>query len=825
MDRLWQDLRFAVRSLRRDRAFTVAAVATLGLCLAANIAMFAVVNGVLLKPLPLPAPDRLVTMHNRYPGAGVEISDNGVPDYYDRLESVSALESLGMYRQAGFTVGGGDRPGTERVQGLTVTPSFFRVLDVRAARGRLFTEEEAEVGKDQKVVLTDGYWRGALGGREDVVGTTIRINGVPFEIVGVLPADFRFLDPEMAIVRAVAFTPADRADDQRHSNSWQQLGRLQPGASVEQVQAQLDALNAANLERFPHLRQVLMDAGFGTRAVAFQDFIVGDTRRTLILLFAGVLFVLVIGCVNVANLVLVRATARQRELATRHSLGATFARLIRQSATEMTVVAAAGGLLGLWLGWWAVASAPLVGIDQLPRGSEVAIDYRVIAFTLVLVAVVGMMMAILPVVALRRSNVAQVMREEGRSGTASRSSRMARRLLVASQVAFALMLLVGAGVMVASLQRILSVDPGFRGERVLTGLVNPPAARYPGDLELNGLAGRLLEGVRMLPGVEAAGFSSSIPFSGSSNDSVILAEGYQMAPGESLISPFSVSVTDDYFQTMGARLVAGRWFTAGDAEHEPRVIIVDERLARRFWPDGDAIGKRMYQPENPERLFETPPEDQMLTIVGVVANMRIRGMVDTAGTERPGAYYFPYRQRPTRGMGLVVRTSGDPRAMADTVRRAIGGIDPELPLYNIRTMGERTEEALLDRRTPTLLAAGFALVALFLAAIGIYGVLAYQVSQRRREIGIRMALGAGAPRIFGLVLGEGALMVGIGSAVGLAGAFLVRRALESQLYGVGAMEPSVVAVVAGILMAVALAACLVPARRAANTDPVIALSE
>ena len=824
MDSIWQDLRHAVRGLRHDRGFTLAAVATLSLCLAANIAMFAVVNGVLLKPLPFPEPDRLVTLHNRYPGAGVEVADNGVPDYYDRLEALAALESLAMYRPAGLTIGG-ERSEPDRVQGLTVTPSFFEVLRVRAARGRLFGEEEAEVGRDQKVVLTHGYWQRALGGRDDVIGTTLRINGTPFEIVGVLPEDFRFLDPDLALIRAVAFTPAERADDQRHNNNWQQIGRLRAEASVQQVQAQLNALNTANEKRFPHMAQILRDAGFETRAVGFHDFIIGGTRRTLTLLLAGVLFVLVIGCVNVANLVLVRSTSRKRELATRNALGASFGRLVRQSATEMTLVAAAGGALGLLLGWWAVASAPLVGIDQLPLGSEVAIDVRVIAFTLVLVGVVGVVMAILPVAALQRTSVAQVMREEGRSGTASRSSRMARRLLVASQVAFALILLVGAGVMVASLQRVLAVDPGFRTERVLTGLVSPPASRYPGEAELNTLMGRMLDAVQALPGVEAAGFSSAIPFSGLSSDSVIIAEGYQMAPGESLISPFRIIVTPDYFQTMGARLIAGRWFTEGDIEGRQRVMIVDERLARRFWPNGDAVGRRMYQPQAAESIFQQPPDDQMITIVGVVADMRVRGIVDVAGSERFGAYYFPYRQSPSRTMGLAVRTSGDPAAMSEAVRRALAAVDAELPLYNIRTMEERTEEALVDRRTPTLLAAGFAIVALFLAAIGIYGVLAYQVSQRRREIGIRMALGAGAPRIFGLVLGEGALIVGIGAGVGLAGAFLARRALESQLYGVDAMEPAVVGLVAALLVAVALVACLVPARRAAKTDPVVALSD
>jgi len=824
MDRLWQDLRIAARGLWKDRAFTITTVATLALCLAANVAIFAVVDGVLLKPLPFDGSDRLVAIHNQYPGAGVEVASNGVPDYYDRLEALTAIDGLANYRQTGLTIGG-DRSDAERMQGLIVTPSFFEILGVDAYRGRLFSEEESEVGRDQKVVLTYGFWQRAFGGADDAVGQLLRVNGVPLTIVGVLPPGFRFVDPDIQLVRPVAFTAEERSDDQRHSNNWQQLGRLKAGASVAQVQSQLDALNAANGERFPHLREILKNARFSTRAVSFQEFLVGDISRTLSLLWGGVIFVLIIGCVNVANLVLVRSSARMRELATRHALGAGFGRLARQSFTESTLVAAIGGAAGLALGWWALASAPFFGLDQLPRGHEIRIDGRVVGFTLALVGAVGAVMAALPVGALRRTNLAQVVREEGRSGTASRGSRWMRRVLVTSQVAFALMLLIGAGVMVASLQRVLAVDPGFRGERVLTGLVSPPQSRYAGDAELRTVMARLLEQVRALPGVERAGFSSTIPFSGSTSDSVIIAEGYQMAPGESVVSPYSVSVTDGYFEAMGARLVAGRWFNEGDIEGRQRVLVIDERLARKFWPGGDAVGKRMFQPSSPDNLFQQPPDDEMLHIVGVIAEMRIAGMVDGAGTSRPGAYYFPYRQLPRRGMGLAVRTSGDPMALGDAVRRAVAQVDAELPLYNIRTMSERTEETLVDRRTPTLLAGGFAVVALFLAAIGIYGVLAYQVSQRRREIGIRMALGAGAPSIFGLVLTEGATIVGIGTALGLVGAFFLRRALETQLYGVSAMDLTVLVVVGGVLLAVALLACVIPARRAAKTDPVVALGE
>jgi predicted permease len=729
-----------------------------------------------------------------------------------------------MYRQSGLTIGG-DTTDAERVQGLTVTPSFFRVLRVDAARGRVFTDEEAEVGRDQKVLLTHGFWQRQFGGADDVLGRSLRINGVPFTVIGVLPATFRFIDPDIQLVRPVAFAAAERADDRRHSNSWQQMGRLKPSATVAQVESQLQALNAANAERFPHLSEVLRNAGFTTRAKGLQAHLVGEIGPTLTILWGGALVVLIIGCVNVTNLVLVRSTARMRELATRHALGASMARLARQSFTESLLVATAGGLAGLGLGRWALAAAPLLGVDQLPQTGGIAIDMRVVGFTLLLIVVVGAVMAALPVAVFGRTNLAQIVREEGRSGTAGRGGRVARRMLVTSQVAFALMLLIGAGAMVASLQRVLALDPGFRGDGVLTGLVSPPVSRYAGDDELRPLVARLLEKVRAVPGVERAGMSSTIPFSGSSSDSVILAEGYQMAPGESVVSPHTVSVTDGYFEAMGARLISGRWFTDGDIEGRQRVIVIDERLARKFWPDGDAVGKRMYLPSSPERMLEMPPDEEMLTVVGVIGEMRLRAMVDASGAQRPGAYYFPFRQNPERAMGLAVRSGADPRLLADSLRKAVAEIDRELPLYNVRSMGERTEDVLMDRRTPALLAGGFALVALLLAGVGIYGVLAYQVSQRRREIGIRMALGAGAPRIFGLVIGEGATIVGLGAVFGLAGAFVLRRTLETVLYGVAPMDGTVLALVSLALGAVAVLACIIPARRAARTDPAIALTD
>jgi len=825
MDRLLQDLRFAVRVLWKDRGFSITTVATLALCLAANVAIFAVVDGVLLKPLPFDQPERLVRIYNTYPGAGVTIADNGVPDYFDRVRDLTAAEELAMYREAGVTISGSSLGEAERIQAMTVTPSFFRVLKVTPIRGQAFTDAQGEVGHEKVVILSYGLWQRLFAGRDDAVGQDLRLGGEPYRVVGVMAQDFRFLNPDIQLFRPAAFTAQEKADDARHSNSWQQFARLAPGATIEQAKSQVDAINAANLDRFPALREILINARFATDVVDFQSDLIGETRSTLTMLWGGAIFVLLIGCVNVANLALVRATARVRELATRHALGASFLRLARQSLTESVLVAVAGGVAGLGLGWWALRAAPFFGFDQLPAGAGIHIDGRVVAFTTLLVTIVGVLVGLIPIVAMRRANIAQVVREEGRSGTQGRGPRLLRRVLVTSQVAFALMLLIGAGVLLASFERVLRIDPGFTPEGVLSGTISLPAARYDSADSLRAATDRILERVRAIPGVEAAGATTSLPFGGSYSDSVILAEGYQMQPGESLISPSQVSASDGYFEAMGVRLLAGRLFTTADAEGRPRVLVVDEALARRFWPTGDAVGKRMYFPASAKDLMARPTEDQMMTIVGVIAPMRIRGLVDSPGVRRNGAYFFPLRQNPSRSLGLAIRTSQEPQSVIGAVRREVAEVDAELPFYSVRTMDERLSVSVRDRRTPTVLATGFAVVALFLAAIGIYGVLAYQVSQRRREIGIRMALGAASGSIFNLVLREGGMIVAFGTVSGIAGAYMLRQTIQAQLYEIGAMDVRVVSAVAAVLVVVALVACLLPARRAAKTDPMIALSE
>lgn len=826
MERLVQDLRFATRLLWKERSFAVTTIATLALCLAANTAIFAVVNSVLLRPLPFPESERLVTVFNAYPGAGISRASNAVPDYFDRRQGVNAFEELAVYRTSGVTIGGEKQGEAERVTSMPVSPSFFRLLRVPARRGQLLAEEDAEPGQDRKVVLSYGLWQRRFGGRDEAIGQDLRVGGVQYTVVGVLPPNFVFVDPEVQVWTPAAFTPEQRSAEQRHSNGWQEIARLRPGATIEQAQSQIDAINARNLEEAPQLKPVLINAGFHTRAVPTEEDLVREARRTLFLLWGGALVVLIIGCVNVANLVSVRATSRVRELATRAALGASLVRLSRQLLTETVLLSTIGGALGILLGWWVLRSATSLGFDHLPRGSEIALDGRSLIVTLGLVVLTGLVVGVLPVVMLRRANLAQIIRDEGRSGTASRSARMARRVLVTSQVAFALVLLVGAGLLLASFQRVLAVNPGFEVDHLLTGAISLPPARYADDTAVRTTVERALQRVRAVPGVQAAAVTTSLPFGGSYSDSVIMAEGYQMAPGESLISPSRIVASEGYFETMHIGLREGRFFDARDGQTRPRVVIVDERLARHFWPGQNPIGRRMYQPSSGTDFLKPPTrDDQFLHVIGVVDEVRLAGLVDTGEIKRVGAYYFPFAAVPSRGLSVAIRTTLEPTAVASAIRAELAGIDPELPFYSVRTMGERVDQSLLDRRTPMLLALGFATVALFLAAIGIYGVLAYQVSQRAREIGIRMALGAAATSIFQMVLREGALIVMAGSLLGLIGAFLLRGTLQSQLYEIGAMDPLVLAGVAGVLLAVALVACILPARRAASTDPVVALTE
>jgi predicted permease len=802
-----QDMRFGLRLLWKDRGFTATSVLTLALCIGANAAIFAVVNSVLLQPLPVPHAGQLVHMFNAYPAAGVTGGSTGVPDYYDRLRETTVFQEQALYSTRGVTLGREGEP--QRIVAMNGTPSLLRLLQVQPVRGRIFTEEEGETGKAHKAILTYASWQQWFGGQDSAIGRDVRINGEPYTVVGVLPKGLGFLDPDVKLWLPLAFTAEEKSDERRHSNNWSYVGRLKPGATIEQARQQVDALNTRNLDRFPNLKQILINAGFHTVVVPLQQHLVRDLRGTLYLLWAGVVFVLLVGAVNVTNLMLVRSSARMKELATRHALGAGLGRIARQLLIETMLLSVAGGALGLGLGYAGVRALTAFGLEATPQGTQVTIDATVIAFTFGLAMALALLIGLIPVLSLRHMNLSQSFREEGRSGTASRGARVTRRVLVTAQIAFAFMLLIGAGLLLASFQRVLGVRPGFDASHVMTGIVSLPATRYKEDAQRITFWNELTGRVRALPGVRAAGITSNIPLGGNYSDSVILAEGYAMSPGESLISPYASSVSPGYFEAMSIPLKRGRLFTTSDDERAPKVLIIDERLAQRFWKGADPVGRRMWKAENAEELIKGPgPKSRVFTVVGVVA------------------YYFPFAQEAgPRGMTLVTRTAGEPAAIVSAVRQGVTSIDPELPFFAVKPMQQRVDESLVSRRTPMMLASLFGGIALFLAAVGIYGVLAFQVAQRRKEIGIRMALGSDGRRIFGLIVTEGLWLLAVGIAAGLAGAFGIRRAMETQLFGVQPMDPTVLALVTVVLGVVAFLACAVPARRAARIDPLIALTD
>ena len=816
----WQDVRFAARVLVKDRGFATTAIITLAICIGANAAILSIVRSVVLKPLPVPHADRIVMFHNNYPKAGAAKGSTGVPDYFDRRAQTDVFDELALYRRQGATLGAKD--GAERITTLRATPSFFRLISAAPILGRTFTEAEGEEGRDHEAMLGYGLWQREFGGVHDVVGQKVRLSGTMYDIVGVLPADFRFLDNEVDVYLPAAFTAKERGDESRHSNNWNMIAMLKPGVAIERAQSEIDAINRRNDERFPQLRQVLHDAGFYTAVDRLQDDVVEDVRAVLLLLWGGVLFVLLIGCLNIANLVLVRASGRTREMATRQAIGAGVGRLGRQLLTETTLLSVVGGAVGLFVGWWALRLVPVLGLDGMPRGHEIALDPWSVSVILGIALLAGLFFGIMPLARLSRLDVNGALREESRGGTASRGTNVVRRGLAMAQVTIAFVLLIGAGLLAASFRQALRLDPGFTATGVITGAISLPTAMYPDD-KIEPFTDRLLAAVRAVPGVRGAGVTTTVPLAGDHNDSVVLAEGYQMKPGESLISPNLITASDGYFEAMGTPLVRGRYFTPADDAHHPLVAVVDERLATHFWPGQDALGHRLYQPGSADKLFTTGPDTKWITVVGVVKEVQFDGLATSILPV--GSVYLAFAQSPERGYGLVVKSSVDNASTVASIRRALAGIDPSLPFYSVKSMDDYVDLALLPRRVPMVLAGGFAVVALLLSAIGIYGVLAYGVAQRRREIGIRLALGSTGMEVFRLIIREGAKIVVAGLALGFVGLVGLRHVLTAVLYGVTPLDVTVLTSVTVALVVVAFFAMVIPARRAARVNPAMALME
>jgi predicted permease len=823
MDNFLRDARFGLRLLWKQKAFSLTAALTLAICIAANVAIFSVVYNVILKPLPFPDSGRLVHIYNSYPKAGVQYGSTGVPDYYDRKSATDVFEEVAAFNFSGLTLGA--QGEAERITVMRATPSLFPVLRAQPAMGRALEENDGQVGNEHVVVLSDGLWKRISGGRDEALGQPVRLNGIPYTVIGVMPPAFQFWNTEVSAWIPLAFTPEQKAPERRHGNMLTTVARLRPGVTIERAQQAVDALNVRSLDELPELKPRLIDVGYHSPVVVLHDFLVEDVRRSLTLLWGATLFLLLIGGVNVANLALVRVSGRTAELATRHAMGASRWRLARQMLTENTLLALAGGVAGLVLAYWALELIGALDLTGLTRVNPIALDFAAVGYTATLVLALGLLLGIVPLASLRRLFLGQAFRDEGRSGTASRAAHRTRRVLVAAQVMLALVLLAGSALLLQSFRQLLAVDPGFHLDKVWTGTVTLPATRYPEDGERRAFEARLLERVQNVPDVIAAGTTNVIPFGemllwGRTNDGVILAEGQQVQPGEPLISAYQSAVSPGYFEAMGIRLLNGRLFDRMDSEHSMPVMIVDDRLARHFWPGQDPIGKRMFLPL-PES-FTPDSRTHWITVVGVVSAVRMLGVT---GEERPAATYFPSAQRPSNTFTIAVRSSTEPSGLTRAIGWEVEQLDAEMPVYNVRTMEERRDGVLADRRTPMVLSVLFGAVALFLAAIGLYGVLAYQVSLRKREIGIRMALGSDRRRIVGLVIREGMILVGIGIAIGLGSTLLLGRAIASQLYEVRASEPAVLAAVTALLAFVALVACLVPARRASRVDPATALTE
>ena len=818
MDTLFLDVKYAVRSLWRDKGFALTVLLTFAVCIAANAALFAIVNSVILRPLPMADANAILIMSNDYPNAGATGGNYAASgDYFDRLREMTVFESQAMFRTRNQTVELNGSP--QQIRGMLVTPSWFHLLRVSPMMGRAFAEEEGEIGREQEVILSHGLWQELYGGDKAVLGRTLRISGRPFTVVGVMPRNFNFIEPQVRLWMPLAFTAEEKT--LHHSNNWFHIGRLKPGATMHQAQAQVNGINAENLDRFPELKEVLINAGFHTTVKPLQDMLTAGVKGTLYLLWGGAFLVLLIGGLNVANLALARLAMRRKQIATRIALGAGRGQLVRQLILENLGLALLGGIGGIALGGGVLRALNAIGLENFPRANEVRMDGTVILVSLGLSLAAGVFVGLFPLAGISKIGISDALHEESRGGTGGKKSRRVRQLLVTAQVGLAFTLLMGAGLLLASFRTLLHVDPGFNPSGVVSASIALPRARYSKDDELRSFMNRALPAVRAIPGVSYAGATAAIPLGNNHDDSVILAEGYQMKPGESLISPLNISVTPDYFEAMGISMVRGRSFNNGDSETAPRVIIVDERLARHFWPHSDPIGRRMYFPSDAKDLLKVSEKTLWFTVVGVARTLRYENLDDSSA--KVGAYYVCNAQDPASTFTFAIKTAGDSESAVRALRAEITRLDPELALFDIHSMSERIDLSLASRRTSMLLANAFGGVALFLASLGIYGVLAYLVAQRTREIGIRVALGSSRAGILRLVLLEGFKLVAMGFVLGIVGAAFLQKGVASQIYGVRPYDPVVLVGVMALLAGIALVACAVPARRAMGVDPVVVL--
>jgi putative ABC transport system permease protein len=798
------ELRYTLRRLAHSPAFTTIVVLTLALGIGANSAIFSVVNGVLIEPLPFADADRLVQIGHEYRKMKVDAPVDA-PGYFDYTAQNAVFSSTAIVTgwNANLTGGGGE---PERLIGSRVTASYFPTYGVETQRGRGFRPDEEQLGNHRVAVISDGLWRRRFGASPGITDTTITLNNEAYRIIGVMRPGFR-ISTAVDVWTPLAFTPEQRGA--RFNEYLGMVGRLKPGVTLEQARADLSRI-AASVRR-EYMDSTSTEDDWTLSVTPLREGLFGDVRPALLVLLGAVGFVLLIACANVANLLLARAASRERELAIRIALGAGRGRLVRELLTETVVLALLGGIGGVLLAVWATDTLVALQPANIPRLHEIAVDGRVLAFTFGISLVTGILFGLFPALQASKPDLHDVMKEGTRAASPAFGRGGIRRLLVAAEVALALVLLIGAGLMVRSFGRVQGVNPGFEPAGTLAVQMSIPPSKYPTEDQQRAFQQRVLQEVRALPGVQGASFISNIPMSGSISTGGFEAEGWQPpTPSDFAHGDIRIASTG-YFETLRIPLLQGRTFDERDVVGSAPVAIIDETLARKHWPNENPIGKRVGRDVGDSTAWRT--------VIGMVGHVQQLGVTDVRRTQ----LYFAMGQQTFPGLSLLVRGSGDPADLTPAVRAAIRRVDADQPLYNIRPMTEVVAASRAGARFSALLLSLFAALAAVLAAIGIYGVMSYSVSQRTHELGIRMALGAERQAVLGLVLRQGMLIAGAGIVVGLAGAFALTRLVERQLYDVSPSDPLTYTLVALGAGAVALVATYLPAARATRVDPTMAL--
>jgi len=789
--------------LLKNPGFTFIAVLTLALGIGANTAIFSAINGVLLSALPYPQPEQLamVWCDNRRQGIPDDITS--YPNFVDWRDRNKTFQGMSGMTSDTYNLTGVGEP--EEISAATVSINFFQLIGVNPIHGRVFTAEEEQPGRDKVVVISHSLWQRRFGGDPGILNKTISLSDQPYVVVGIMPPGFQF--PEKTEMWGpLAPDEGMRSDKARFGFFLPVVGRLKPGVTRAQAQADLDVVASQIEKQFPDM------AGYGVNVVPVYENTVGPIRRALIILFVAVLFVLLIACANVANLLLARATVRQREVAVRAALGAGRWRIVRQLLTESMLLAILGGALGAVLAWWSLRLLVDLSPANFPRLENIRLDGRVLWFTLALSLLTGMIFGLAPALQTSHLKLNEALKEGARTGAGGLRAQRIRGVFIVAEVALTLALLVGAGLLVRSFWRLQNISPGFRTDHLLTLRVTLWGSKYRQGAEAVSFYDRLQERLAAIPGVESASAASDIMLRKLATSAGFTIENRPQDPSElALELPFD-RVQPNYFQTMGIQLLRGRAFTAQDTRDNRRVTIVNETFVKRYFPNDDPIDKRF-------TFGGVGPNTRWFHIVGVVRDSKRQGLDQPVRIES----WMPLAQMPSGSMDVVLRTKGDPLALSKSVREAVWSLDRDLPIPSIQTMEQILSERVAQRRLNMILLGLFALVALILAAVGIYGVMNYAVTQRTNEIGIRMALGAQTGEVLRLIVRQGMTLVLEGVVIGLAAAFALTRLMATLLFNVSATDPITFVAIAALLIGVALVACWIPARRATTVDPMVAL--